>query len=833
LIGRSAGLAYALLVVVSAAAVRAPEAAAERAAKAGPLRAEVTAEPWGLRLTDRRGRIVLAEHPGTGPGAAGTLGFETSAGWEHATRIALSRRQGGVFVAELETTDPARELELRIAAEAEGEIALEARVLGSTADVRAVGIGFEASDGERYLGFGERSNAVAQTGVVENYVSDGPYQAEEYPFLNAFVPPWGLRERTDATYFPIPWVLSTAGYGVLVDNPETSYFDLGAGPDAWSVEVVKGPEGEAGAEAGPPPDRIALRFFAGPDPADVLRRMTRRVGRQPMPQAPWVYGPWYQADDDERLELARLGEQDVPISVLQTYTHYLPCGEQRTERERRLTEDAHAAGVAVTTYFNPMVCENYAAGYDPAATAGALTRNRLGEPYLYRYGASPEDSNLVGQFDFFREAGPDAYARLLDEAIADGYDGWMEDFGEYTPLDSVSGEGIDGTRAHNPYVTRYHCAAYDAVRDEPRPIVRYQRSGWTGSAPCAQVVWGGDPTTSYGFDGLRSAMTQALTIGLSGVSVWGSDIGGFFALGTNSLSPELLTRWVQLGAVSGVMRTQANGVALPPRSRPQVIDEDQIANWRRYTKLRTQLYPYLVAAQRRYRRSGMPLMRHLALVAPEDRRAVGRDDEFMLGPDLLAAPVVEPGIDERAVYLPRGRWVDLWRSVELERRNGGLALGRARALKGGRVTNVPAPLEELPLMVRSGSVLPLLPPEVDTLAKAGGEKGQVSLAERRRELHLLAFPRGRTRARFGESGRIASRAGARAWRLGLRGGGARRFELQASLAALPGAFRACEVRVDGRPLRPGRWRFDPRTDVLTARFAGRSPKLTAQRGRCR
>ena len=110
----------------------------------------------------------------------------------------------------------------------------------------------------------------------------------------------------------------------------------------------------------------------------------------------------------------------------------------------------------------------------------------------------------------------------------------MEDFGEYTPLDSVSDPGggrLPGTYAHNLYATRYHCAAYLRTVAAERPIVRFQRSGWTGAAPCAQVVWGGDPTTGFGFDGLRSAVTQALSAGTSGIGIWGSDIGGFFALG--------------------------------------------------------------------------------------------------------------------------------------------------------------------------------------------------------------------------------------------------------------------------------------------------------------
>ena len=103
--------------------------------------------------------------------------------------------------------------------------------------------------------------------------------------------------------------------------------------------------------------------------------------------------------------------------------------------------------------------------------------------------------------------------------------------------------------------------------------------------PARQVVWGGDPTTAWDFDGLRSSVRQALTMGLSGISTWGSDIGGFFALLQAQLSPELLTRWVQFGAVSGVMRTQADGIAVPDKSRPQVWDPDQIDNWRRYAKL--------------------------------------------------------------------------------------------------------------------------------------------------------------------------------------------------------------------------------------------------------
>jgi hypothetical protein len=289
----------------------APVASAQTTAvEAGELRAEVSEAPWRLALVDAQGAAVLTEHPGSGPGPAGTLGFRAAGVWRHATRVLSSRREGSTYVAELATTDPLRRIELRLSPDAEGVIQLVAKLAGPTGDVQALGIGFEGRTSERYLGFGERSNAVDQGGnVVENYGSDGPYQSEEYPFLNAFVPPWGLRERPDSTYFPIPWLLSDAGYGVLVDNPETSYFRLGTDPGAWSVEVVAAPEGEV--STAPAPQELRLRFFGGPRPADALRRFTAATGRQPAPAAPWLLGAWYQAKGAETEQIAAQREADV------------------------------------------------------------------------------------------------------------------------------------------------------------------------------------------------------------------------------------------------------------------------------------------------------------------------------------------------------------------------------------------------------------------------------------------------------------------------------------------------------------------------------------------
>jgi hypothetical protein len=310
------------------------------------------------------------------------------------------------------------------------------------------------------------------------------------------------------------------------------------------------------------------------------------------------------------------------------------------------------------------------------------------------------------------------------------------------------------------------------------------------------------------------------------VSLWGSDIGGFFALARDQTNPELLKRWIEFGAVSGVMRTQANGFSLGPKSRrAQVFDADVMPVWRRYAKLRTQLYPYLATADDEYQRTGLPIMRHLALAYPDDVRATGRDDEFMFGPDLLAAPVVAPGATQRELYVPSGRWVDFNRSVDYVARDGSLRMNRASTLAGGRDHTLDAPLDQLPLLARAGAILPLLPADVDTLAPYG-EGDVVNLDERTDRLRLLAFPRGRSTARIGRQG-VGSAERRGRWILRLAAGPRRRYEVQASLGTLRRPRHVCRVRLNGRPLRRRAWRYDARKRVLVARFTARAATLVA------
>jgi hypothetical protein len=261
------------------------------------------------------------------------------------------------------------------------------------------------------------------------------------------------------------------------------------------------------------------------------------------------------------------------------------------------------------------------------------------------------------------------------------------------------------------------------------------------------------------------------------------------------------------------MRAKSKGIALPEKPRPQVEDPDVLPIWRRYARLRTRLFPYLQAADDDYQRTGLPMMRSFALLWGGDDRLARVEDSFMFGDDLLAAPVIQPGQTERRVELPAGEWVDLWRSAD-----PGLTLSSPRLLEGGRAVTLPAPLDELPLLVRAGAILPLLPDTVDTLYRAPGLGDHVE---------LRVFPRGWSTARpFGTDRIVSSERRGRRWVLRISGERSRLYGVQAALGTLRTPFRPCRVVVKRR----GR-KFTYRDGVL--RFAVRGKVVRAEVQGCR
>lgn len=729
--------------------------------QAGPLTATVTLDPFGI-VFSYEGSEVLGTAPRaldpTDPtGRYGPLGFAVGGAaevhqlgyhlgarapvrWFHATTA--SSLGGGIF--DVATDDPAgRRFRLTVAARHDGVIEVGA-TLNDTTGVSLAGAGFRRGAGERFLGLGERSDGADQTGnTVVSWNEEGPWSAGALsPATDPVLGPrWQGPEPLPGTNFSMPWFLSSRGYGFLLDSTWLNEFRLASDrPDAWSVATRE--------------PALRYRVYGGPKPAGALARFTADSGRQPEP-AKWFFGPWDQTGGGKDPLYWRAN--DVPVTVAQNWTPYFACegnpGSSPGAR-RALTDYYHSAGFKATAYVNTFVCSGNSGGvYQEGDAAGYFLRTQRGETYPIANASFTYAPPVYGVVDVTNPAAAKWWWHgLVDDALADGWDGWMEDFGEYVPVDSVAFDGRAGLALHNDYCTAYHKFSHEETWPlRGSDFAQFVRCGYTGTAPYARIVWNADPAEDWSAsDGLKAAVEQGLSMGLSGIAYWGSDIGGFHAATqARHTDAELLIRWLEFGTFSGVMRVQIGwsrpavaGQSTYSNERAQVWDPDVQPTWRKLSKLRTQLFPYLWAAAQEYQATGMPMIRHLGLAFPDDPNVYSpqAEHEFMFGPDLLVAPVVEQGASTRTLYLPPGEWVNFWNAVRYEPETGSF-VPRAGATveEGGKLVTVDAPLDEIPTFVRAGTCLTLLPPDTDTLAEVGTMAGLVHLSDTAGRWRALGF----------------------------------------------------------------------------------------------
>jgi alpha-glucosidase len=288
------------------------------------------------------------------------------------------------------------------------------------------------------------------------------------------------------------------------------------------------------------------------------------------------------------------------------------------------------------------------------------------------------------------------------------FDGAMLDFGEAAPVEARYFNGESGRQLHNAYTVEYNRAAYLAGQAaKPDDFVFFARSGYSGSQAYTTGRFTGDQVRNWDAQrGLPSVIPAMLNGGLSGWPYWGPDIGGFFEDGPLPANEsvearaqrlqaekELWIRWVQLGALSPAMRDM-----LGWQSDPVTVwtDEETLSVFRAYARLHTALKPYLYRYARVAHERGLPILRPLFLNYPDELETYTLNDEYLLGDEVLVAPVVQPGQTERRVYLPTGTWRDYW---------------TGETYSGSGWVRVPAPLHHIPLFVREGALLELPAPE--------------------------------------------------------------------------------------------------------------------------
>ncbi|MFF1711336.1 alpha-xylosidase [Streptomyces sp. NPDC058268] len=515
------------------------------------------------------------------------------------------------------------------------------------------------SVGEYIYGLGERFTPYVKNGQnVEIWQADGGTSSEQ-------------------AYKNIPFHLSSRGYGVFVNHPGKVSYEIGSesvGQVQFSVEDQS----------------IEYYVIAGPTPKDVLRRYTALTGRPALPPA-WSFGLWlttsFCTPYDEETVMAfvdGMAERDIPLGVFHFDCFWMreyqwtdfrwdpevfpdPEGMLRRLRER---------GLKVSVWINPYIAQKSAL-FAEAAAEGYLVRRPNGD--IWQWDLWQPGMALV---DFTNPAARQWYADHLRTLLDQGVDCFKTDFGERVPTDVVWHDGSDPERMHNYYAQLYNSTVFELLEKErgPGDAVLFARSATAGGQQFP-VHWGGDCYASLG--AMAESLRGGLSLSLSGFGFWSHDIGGF----EGTPDPAVFKRWLAFGLLSTHSRLHGN----VSYRVPWAFGDEAVDVTRKFTRLKHRLMPYLYAAAVEAHRTGVPVMRPMLLDFPDDPACRTLDRQYMLGPDLLIAPVFTAEGDVE-FYLPAGTWTHLLTGETVR------GPGWRRETHG---------FDSLPLYVRPGALLPL------------------------------------------------------------------------------------------------------------------------------
>lgn len=313
-------------------------------------------------------------------------------------------------------------------------------------------------------------------------------------------------------------------------------------------------------------------------------------------------------------------------------------------------------GVRFLGYINPYL----AAGkplFDQASEKGYLARRPDNSVYLVDFGEF--DAGIV---DFTNPEACAWYRGVIRRNLLEfGLSGWMADFGEYLPTDAVLFDGTPARLAHNEWPALWARINREAVEEAGAAgdVLFFMRAGYTGSQRWCPLMWAGDQNVDWSKDdGLPSVIPAALSLAMSGHGLHHSDIGGYTTLFDLRRTKELFQRWAELAVFTPFMRSHEGN--RPGDNWQFDSDEATLRHLAAMGRLHLALKPYLKNCVQANALLGRPVQRPLFLHFEQDPEAWRIQDQFLLGSDLLVAPVLEAGAVRRRVHLPPGAWNDFW-----------------------------------------------------------------------------------------------------------------------------------------------------------------------------
>lgn len=496
--------------------------------------------------------------------------------------------------------------------------------------------------------------------------------------------------ETDPLYQSIPYFMTVRNgkaHGIFFDNTCKTTFDFKSNNDSYSFSAEGG--------------QLDYYILAGPSPKDVIEQYTDLTGRMPLPPK-WALGYHqskysYKSEQEVRELVSNFKQKQIPIDAIYFDIHYMDGYRVFTfdraafPDPKQLIHDLKQEGIHVVPIVDPGVKQdpNYYI-YKQGVLQNHFCKYLEGDLYLDEVwpgiSAFPDFTNTKTQkwwgekHSFYTDLGIEGIWNDMNEPAV---------FNKTKTMDLAVIHGNDGDlkthqELHNVYGLLMGKATYEGLQQQlngmRRPFL-LTRAGYAGIQRYA-AVWTGDNRSFW--EHLEMSLPMCMNLGVSGIPFCGPDVGGF----AHDSNGQLLTRWMQVGAFTPFLR---NHNALDTvRQEPWAFGEIYEKIIKKYIQLRYQWLPHLYTLFMEASRTGIPVMRPLFLEYPNDPKTTNLSDQFLIGDNVLIAPIMRPATYHRVVYLPEGDWVHYWTD---------------KIIQGGTHILVEADLETLPLFIKKGSMV--------------------------------------------------------------------------------------------------------------------------------
>lgn len=513
--------------------------------------------------------------------------------------------------------------------------------------------------GEQVYGTGERfTNFIKNGQTIDIWNEDGGTSTEQ-------------------SYKNIPFYLTNKGYGVFVNHPEKVSFEVAS-------ENVK----KVGFSV--PGESLDYFFINGPSMKEVLERYTALTGRAPLP-APWTYGLWlstsFTTNYDEKTVLSfidGMAERDIPLKVFHFDCFWMKdfhwtdfVWDSRVfDNPTALLKKIKDRGIKVCVWINPYIAQESCL-FEEGMENGYLIKRPNGN--VWQWDMWQPGMAIV---DFTNPAACKWYADKLAGLVDMGVDCFKTDFGERIPTDVVYHDGSDPQKMHNYYTQLYNKCVYDLLVEKKgaEEAVLFARSATVGGQKFP-VHWGGDCWSDY--ESMAESLRGGLSLMMSGFAYWSHDIGGF----ENTSTADVYKRWCAFGLLSSHSRLHGS----TSYRVPWAYDDEAVDVVRFFTKFKAKLMPYLYKTSVDATQTGVPTMRAMVLEYTDDITCHYLDKQYMLGDNLLVAPILN---DEKMgiFYLPEGTWTEVLTN---------------EVIQGGKWIRKEYDYFSLPLLAKENSVVAL------------------------------------------------------------------------------------------------------------------------------